>query len=180
MPARLAFRFRPAPLRPPPLELRSRPCKRNRNHGTASASRPTFLFGPRHVVHWLRWQLPSFLATSQRGPTDGSCSPGTAASSLARHSLPAEALVTLANARGPRGSETSFSHMAVDLALTAPFRLLETEKMEWNLSALSISIVKSSGQIPLYLYGIPSFPNHKTLAEAAWLAPLAMCHSELL
>jgi hypothetical protein len=96
----------------PPLELRSRPCKRNRNHGTASASRPTFLFGPRHVVHWLRWQLPSFPATSQRGPTDGSCSPGTAASSLARHSLPAEPLVVLASARGPMGSETSFSALS--------------------------------------------------------------------
>lgn len=44
----------------PPLELRSRRCERNRNHGTTSASRPTFLFGRPHVVHWLRWQPPSF------------------------------------------------------------------------------------------------------------------------
>lgn len=93
----------------PPLELRSRRCERNRNHGTAPASRPTFLFGRRHVVHWLRWQLPSFPAASQRGPTDGSCSSGTAASSLARHSLPAESLGVLASGRGPGGSETSFS-----------------------------------------------------------------------
>lgn len=94
----------------PPLELRSRRCERNRNHGTASASRPTFLFGRRHVVHWLRWQPPSFPATSQRGPTDGSCSSGTAASSLARHSLPAEFLGVLASARGPGGGQRLHSH----------------------------------------------------------------------
>lgn len=96
--------------------------------------------------------LPPSPATSQRGPTDGSCRSGTAASSLARHSLPVESLGVLASARGPErgGSETSFS----------PLLLLG----RWKLSALShhLNCQKSSGQITLCLYGIPSSPTTTT------------------
>lgn len=115
--------------------------------------------------------LPPSPATSQRGPTDGSCRSGTAASSLARHSLPVESLGVLASARGPeQGGQRLHSHRSSCWG-DGNFLPSQLSKLIWSNHTLPIRD--------------PVFPNddNKTLADTACLPPLpplAMCHSEPL
>lgn len=96
--------------------------------------------------------LPPSPATSQRGPTDGSCKSGTAASSLARHSLPVESLGVLASARGPeRGGVRDFNSHRSSCWGDGNF-----------LPSLTISIVKNHLVKSHSAYGIPSSPTTTT------------------